>query len=94
MRRSTAFIALLGALLGGMAAGCTGEGMTCRYELACANQDGLIGTCCVEEPDGRWSCYYEAPDGTRFDCESIEDPISAVPYCEQAVEDLTAHCSE
>jgi hypothetical protein len=90
MRLSTAFIALSMTLF----MGCYEEPTTCVSELACANQEGLIATCCGPGDDGMTSCWYEAPDGTVFACDPIEDEASAEGFCAQAVEDLTAHCSE
>lgn len=94
MRRSTAFIALWAALLSAWFTGCVEDGATCAHELACANLEGRIGTCCATEADGTSTCWYEAPDGVTFICEPIEDSIRAGTYCELAVEELTAHCSE
>ena len=75
--------------------GCHDEETTCVSELACAAQpEGLIETCCTTHNDDSFSCWYEAPDGVVFDCEPIVDEASAGSYCEQAVEDLVAHCSE
>ena len=90
MRRSTAFIALWATLLGAWWMGCAdeAEGTSCVYELACANQEGLIATCCEPQGDGTTSCWYEAPDGVVFACDPIEDEASAEGYCEQAVDDL------
>ncbi|MDP6942505.1 MAG: hypothetical protein QF464_00015 [Myxococcota bacterium] len=49
MPRSATFIAALSAFLGGLFAGCYDGSATCRYELACANQEGLIATCCADD---------------------------------------------
>ncbi len=48
MPRSATFIVALSAFLGGLFAGCYDGSATCRYELACANQEGLIATCCSD----------------------------------------------
>ena len=90
MRRSAAFIALSMALF----VGCYDEGTTCVSDLACANQEGLIATCCAPEDDGTSTCWYEAPDGVVFTCDPIVDEANVRGHCAQAVDDLTAHCSE
>ena len=94
MGRSITFAALLMALASLAPPGCNDEAMTCSYDLACANQEGLIGHCCLEEGENQWLCFYETPDGKTFTCDPIEDPVNAGPYCEQAIADMTAHCSE
>ena len=48
MRRSTTFTTAL-SLAVALMTGCYEEGTQCRYELACANQEGLIATCCHDD---------------------------------------------
>ena len=73
---------------------CEEEATTCTEELACANQDGLVQTCCTEKAEEDWSCSYITPDGKEFACEPILDEVNAGSYCEQAVEELNDYCSE
>ena len=89
------FIVLgLGVVLG-LSGACEESATTCTSELACANQgEGLVETCCTELGEDNWACTYVTPDGTEFACEAIVDEVNAADYCEQAVEDLTAYCTD
>ncbi len=109
MARSVTVLVLLVGLSGALAAscgdllpvpcplegGCDTDTTTCSQELACANQDaGLINTCCAHLGVERWRCWYEVPDGEVFECEEIADEMSAANFCEQAVDDMTAYCTD
>ncbi|MGB0590896.1 MAG: hypothetical protein ACPGU1_14540 [Myxococcota bacterium] len=91
--RAILLIAFIGLVLATVSA-CEESATTCTSELACANQDGLVETCCTELGEDNWSCTYVTPDGTEFACEAIVDEVNAGDYCEQAVEDLTAYCTD
>jgi hypothetical protein len=91
--RRTFYVLVIGLALGTFAA-CEESATTCTEELACANQEGLVQTCCTERAEDDWECSYITPDGTEFTCEAIVDEVNAGDYCEQAVEELTAYCTD
>jgi hypothetical protein len=92
--RTILLIAFTGLVLATVSA-CEESATTCTEELACANQqEGLVQTCCTEKGEEDWECSYITPDGTEFACEPIVDEVNAGNYCEQAVEDLTAYCTD
>ena len=97
MARSTPLkTIIMGLMLVGtlaLAGACEEEATECTTDLACANQEGLVQTCCTELGEDNWSCTYVTPDGTEFACAPITDEVNAGDYCEEAVEALTAHCS-
>jgi hypothetical protein len=82
-----------GLALGAFGA-CEESATTCTEELACANQEGLVQTCCTERAEDDWECSYITPDGAEFACEPIVDEINAGDFCEQAVEELTDYCTD
>ena len=88
------FIVLGFGLVFGLIGACDESATTCTEELACANQEGLVETCCTERAENDWECSYVTPDGAVFACEAIVDEINAGDFCEQAVEELTAYCTD
>lgn len=98
MARSTSFKTILTCLFFvgtiTLVGACEESATECTEELACANQEGLVQACCTENAEDDWSCSYITPDGTEFACEPITDEVNAGDYCEEAVEALTAYCSE
>ena len=63
---------------------CEESATECTEELACANQDVLVQTCCTELGEDNWSCNYVTPDGTTFECAPITDEVNAGDYCDRS----------